>query len=198
MTLDASGVAGHLSDTEEDRITADWQDVYDSVYQRLSIVGFEQIETEAAVPFPNIRPEDYVALEGEEYTTMMATVDYWFSRCRSVKGWLDAELICREAEYKDIIRESKAKIRESAKLIHARKTDRPSETEIKEKAERQAYPRRLQQRITTLQSELRVVDGVMEGLLAFKSGLSRGVTLRGQEIDLQGAMSRGAPRRFNR
>ena len=192
MTLITDGVIGQIPDQEQDAIAEAWQEVYDRACQNLSIAGFDQHLTIAAVPFPEVTPDHYVHMEGEQYTVVMAAVDYWFGRAKEWVGWVDAQLICLEGEYKDIIRESKLRLRDTAKLVVSKRSDLPKETELKEQAERQPYPRQLAQKITELKAQKTILDSRVAILERFAAGLSRQVTIRGQEIDLQG---KSTPRR---
>lgn len=198
MTLESvSQVA--LTDEQQDRVTEEWQEVFDRAYQSLTIAGFEPNQSLAAVDIPEITPADYVNIEGEEYTRLMGGVDYWFSRAKEKLGWVEAELICREGEHKDVVRGLKNALREEAKKI-TRKSDRPTETDIKEQAESYPYPRELSMRITELRAMEAVLKGRIEGLERFARGLSRQVTLREQEINLNSSSERrgrGHPGRFN-
>jgi septation ring formation regulator EzrA len=196
MTLGDIGTVT-LSDAEQDRVTETWSEVFDRTYQKLSVEGFDPIDTPPACAYPDITPGHYANIEGEDYTTTMATVDYWFARGKEKLGWIEAELICREGEFKDVVRGIKNSLRDQHK--HLKRTDRPSETELKEVAESYQYPRELHQRITELNALKKVLDNRLEGLERLAAGLSRQVTLRGQGIDIEG---RGQPRRspghFNR
>ena len=199
MTL-IPGIGGHLSDAQQDNLAGAWLGTYDDACQALSLDGFDQMQTAPAVPFPDVRPEHYVQLEGMAYTEIMAAVDYWFGRATEKQSWIKAELLCRESAYKDAIRETKHQLREDAKLRATKKSELPSETELKEAAEREELARTLAQRITFLLAQKEVLDGRIEALNRFAAGLSRQVTLRGQELELQG-MSRGRgpnPGRFGK
>ena len=197
MPLTVPGVGGYLPDSEQDEISEAWSSIFDDTFQVLAVAGFGPMITPPAVPFPDITPSDYVNLEGDQYTQLMATVDYWFGRAKERLGWVEAELICREGEYKDLVRELKSKMRENAKHTVDKKSELPSETELKELAERQDYPRQLYQQITALKSQKSVLDSRIEALERFAAGLSRRVTLRGQEIDLTGKSNpRRHPGRF--
>lgn len=187
-----------VSDHEQDSVTEDWRDVFGKAQQSLDISGFTEIESEPACPFPEVTPAHYANLEGEAYTDIMAAVDYWFGRAHERKGWIEAELLCREAEFKDIVRELKKAIRRNAKTVAAKKSDMPSETEIKEEAESYQYPRELHQRITELSAMKKVVDSRIGSLERFAHGLSRQVTLRGQNIEVGGQQHRRGPRNFQR
>lgn len=185
-----------LNDEQQDQITSQWADVYEDAYKTLTISGFEEVTTPPAIPPLDITPNDYANLEGENYTHHMSHVDYWFVRAKEQLGWVEAELICREGEYKDVTRTIKNQLREQSKGI-AKKTDRPTETEIKEQAESYPYPRQLEQRITYLRGVEVVLKRKLDGYERLASGLSRQVTLRGQEIDLGGRSDRrGHPGRF--
>lgn len=187
-----------LTDAQQDQVTEQWQDVYDRACQTLSIAGFDQRVIPAACEYPEITPAHYTNLEGEAYTEVMSVVDYWFGRAKENLGWVEAELICREGEFKDVVRGIKNMLREQAKQI-PKKMDRPTETEIKENAESFPYPRQLHQRITELKAAQKVLDNRVEALERFAAGLSRQITLRQQEIDIHGRnQGRRHPGQFQR
>jgi hypothetical protein len=192
MPLTTPQEGGYVPDIEQDQISKAWSGIYDDTYQVLTLEGFGPNLNEPAVPFPDITPKDYAYLEGDQYTQLMATVDYWFGRAKDRLGWVEAELICREGEYKDLVRELKHTLREAAKKVAPRKADLPSETELKEISERQEQPRMLAQRIAALKAQKVILDSRIESLERFAAGLSRRITLRGQEVDLTG---RAQPRR---
>lgn len=185
-----------LTDSQQDQITEQWQDVYDRACQSLSLSGFDPMNTPEACPYPDITPADYINLEGEAYTKTMATVDYWFGRAKERLSWVEAELLCREAELKDVVRGIRNMLRDQSPT--AKKSERPSETELKDKAEGFPYPRSLNQRITELRGAQVVLKGRVEALERFAAGLSRQVTLRQQEIEIHGAKGRQHPGHFSR
>lgn len=172
-----------LTDAQQDAVTESWSEVFDRAYQKLSMEGFDPIETPAACEYPDITPAHYANIEGEEYSTTMASVDYWFARGKEKLGWIEAELICREGEFRDVVRGLKNALRDQNKTL--KKTERPSETELKELAESYPYPREIHQRITELKALKKVLDNRLEGLERLAAGLSRQVTLREQNIALQ-------------
>lgn len=195
MTLTDVGRVG-ITDEEQDRVTESWTDVFDRALQTLSMAGFDQPTDDPVEPYPDITPDDYVNLEGDNYTRMMAKVDYWFNRAKHRLGWVEAELICRESEFKDVVRGIKNALREDTRGL--KKAERPTETELKEQAESYPYPRSLAQRITELKANQLVLTNCIEGLERFASGLSRQITLREQDIHLTNQMHRGGrkPQRF--
>lgn len=195
MTLEVGDVS--VEDAQIDSISEKWADLFDQASQELSLDGFDNNLPEPACEFPAITPDDYITLEGDAYSKLMAKVDYWFSRAHQHLAWAESELILREAQYKDIVRDLKNALREMSREI--KKTERPTETELKETAESHQLPRELQQRIVYLRAKQKVLNGYIASFERFANGLSRQITYRGQGMDASSKSSRVAgPRRFSR
>lgn len=196
MTLNVN-VNGYVPDDQQDAITAEWEDTYSKAIQELALKGFNENISPPVCPYPTLTPDQFVDLEGEEFERLMAEVNHWFDLCKRLLGFVEAELEVRHREYKDIVREFKTALRDDAKLHASKKSDVPSETELKEAAERQPYPRQIEQRIAEITSQKKVLEGFLSSIERTSALLSRRVTIRGQDVDIHGRQHRSGPRRFS-
>lgn len=171
-----------IPDTRQQSIEEYW-DVENSSYEKLAMMGFDELP-KPPCDFPQITVQDYENIEGEQYTQLMAMVDIWFVYAKDKQAWLEGRIIGREEELKDLEREIKRNKRQEYDGVP--KKNQPSETELKEEA--QSYPRcrEIRRELAELRHVEKVIKARIDGCERLASGLSRQVTLRGQNIDLGG------------
>jgi hypothetical protein len=139
---------------------------------------------------PEINPHSYTNLEGDQYSILMGQVDAWFSYTGStlaqVKGRLDAirnEMTMMGVDLRRAVRTQ----------VDAGTRKKPSEAEMKDfllELPRYQELLRLEQDYGIMQKH---IDAILEGLERHAKGLSRQVTIRGQNIDLGGAVGGRKP-----
>ena len=176
-----TGGAG-IPDQQQSSIAQFWN-TYPNVCTMLQTMGFNPLSKPDGV-FPHITPADYANIEGEQYTQIMALVDVWFVYARDAQAWIEAKVIGLNEEVKDLERENKRAMR--AQYANVPKKDQPNETTLKEEA--QAYPRcrEIRQELVCLDGMMGVIKARLDGCERLSSGLSRQITIRGQNIELGG------------
>jgi len=185
LTVQGLGIPDRQQQTIED-----FWDVYDSSYQKLVMMGFDELPKPEG-DFPHISIRDYENIEGDQYTRLMALVDLWFVYAKDRHAWCEGHIIGLEEELRDLEREIKRQYRKQHENVP--KKNQPSETEIKEEA--QSYPRcrQIRRDLAELKNTEAVLKARIDSLERLASGLSRQVTIRGQNIDLGGKMAGRRP-----
>ncbi len=176
-----AGAVG-IPDQQQQSIEQFW-DIGSQIEAELQQMGFPPL-AKPAVGYPNITPQDYATLEGEHYTHIMSVVDVWFVYAKDQHARLEGAALLLDEELGDLERELKRGIREQWKS--APKKDQPSETALKEEAASYPRCRQIRHHLARINYAKKTTKARIEGLERLASGLSRQVTIRGQEIDLGG------------
>jgi len=180
-----------VPDQQQSAIQNYWN-VQDSAYQQLVMMGFDELPKPNG-DFPHITAQDYENIEGDQYTTTMALVDLWFVYAKDRHAWVEGRKMAKEEELKDLEREIKRTRRLQLQQAQTSKKDMPSETELKEEAQSWPACRALRREIAELDHVEGVLKARIEGLERLAAGLSRQVTVRGQNIDLGGRVGGRRP-----
>ncbi len=178
-----------IQDQQRTEIEKYW-DVHDDVYQELVMAGFEPLRKPAG-EFPEVSIEDYLNIEGEQYTRTMAWIDIWFAYASDILAWLKGRELGLTEELEDIERELKKLKRQEYESLP--KKSRPSEAELREVAESHPRCREIRRDLVVLRNKIKVVQSRVDALERFAKGLSRQVTIRGQNIELGGAVGGRRP-----
>lgn len=180
-----------IPDQQQSTIHNYW-DVQDSAYQELVMMGFDELPKPNG-DFPQVTVQDYENIEGDQYTKIMALVDVWFVYAKDRHAWFEGRKMAKQEELKDLEREIRRTRRLELQRMQTPKKDMPSETELKEEA--QSYPacRAIRREIAQLEHVEGVLKARIEGLERLAAGLSRQVTVRGQNIDLGGRVGGRRP-----
>lgn len=191
MTLQLPNNLG-IGQSQEQAAHATW-DSYDDVIMELSLKG---IDPAGKPPFPRpiIDPAQYTNLEGVNYSIVMGQVDRWFEYMRTTLAEVEGRLIATRNEMDIIGVDLRADIR---RQVDAQLIKKPSEAEMKDRVKEQPRYRELMKQEQDLEIAQKQVASIVESLERYAKGLSRQITIRGQEIEL-GGMERGRkPRRLN-
>lgn len=174
-----------LGRSQEGAAHATW-DSYEDVLMELSLRG---IEPGGRPPFPRpmIDPAQYSNLEGAEYSTVMGRVDRWFEYMRSTQAEVEGRLIAVRNEMDIIGVDLRTDIRRDVK---AKLINKPTESEIKDLVKEQPRYRELMKYEQDLEIAQKQVCAIVESLERHAKGLSRQITIRGQELEL-GNMENG-------
>lgn len=181
MTLNANNVNLGLGASQEQSTHETW-DSYETVFEYLLKTGF----TPTAKPSfsrPVVEPEQYAKLEGDEYSILMGKVDRWFDYTRSMQAELDGRLIAIRNEMDIIGVDMRATVRRE---VDSRVRKKPSESEMKDLVKENPRYRELMKSEQDLEIAKKQVDAIAESLERYAKGLSRQVTVRGQNIEISG------------
>lgn len=180
-----------IGKTQEEETKQVW-DTYDGVYGHLVYWGFAP-NGKPPFPLPDIQPEQYVNVEGAQYPILMAQVNKWFEYTSTTLAMVRGRLIAIENEMDminvDIRKELRRQVKGGAR-------EKIPEAELKEIVKEHPRYRELllhQQNYDIMRLHL---EAVLENLDRHGKGLSRQITIRGQEIDLTGASNRRAGRPY--
>lgn len=176
-----AGAAG-ISDTQQQNINQYW-DNYGSLVASLQQMGFNPL-TKPDGDFPHVTPADYANVEGDQYTQIMAMVDVWFVYAKDARSWIEARVIGLKEELKDTERELKRSMK--SQYANVPKKDQPNETTIKEEAQSYWRCREIRKELSQLEGAKGIIEARIDGCERLSAGLSRQVTIRGQNIDLGG------------
>jgi hypothetical protein len=162
-------------------------DSYTHVFEQLTSWGFIP-PGRPSFPIPDIEPERYARLEGDAYPRLMGQVDAWFAYTRSWLAEIANRLICIRNEMDmigvDLRRYYRTQV--ESKII----PKKPTESELSDLLKEQPRYRELMKYEQDFSMMQKHVDAILDGLERHAKGLSRQITIRGQEIDVSGAGSR--------
>lgn len=178
MTLEVRDNIG-IGASQEATAQATW-DSYDDVVMWLSLQG---IDPAAKPPFPRpvILPEQYANLEGAAYSILMGQVDRWFEYVGSLQAQLKGSLIAIKNERDIIGVDFRAEVRRKVK---DKTLEKVGEAELKDQVKEIPRYRELLKNEQDIEIALLQVDSLLESLNRYAKGLSRQVTIRGQEIEV--------------
>jgi len=177
-----------LAESIQDQIHTAW-DTYDDVNMQLSLMGFDELPI-PPFPKPDITPEQYTQVEGTEYSLLMARVDRWFEYAGNVKSQLEGRLLAIKNEMDIIAVDYRIQTRTNCETTKSKK---PSAEEFKDRIKSLPNYRQLMLMEQNLEMALGRVQTTLDGLKRLANGLSRQITIRGQEIDLGGKAQRHGP-----
>lgn len=165
----------------EQKEHATW-DSYDDVAMELSMKGIDP-PNRPPFPRPIIEPSQYADLEGANYSILMGQVDRWFEYMRTCQAEIDGRLIAVRNEMDIIGVDLRSMIRRE---VDAQIRKKVSESEMKDALKEQPRYRELMKYEQDLEIAQKQVGAIVESLERYAKGLSRQITVRGQEIELGG------------
>ena len=178
MTLHVGGNIG-LGQQQEAAAHATW-DSYDDVFMELSMKGFDP-PGRPPFPRPLIHPDQYTRLEGDAYSILMGQVDCWFEYTSCAKAEIEGRLITIRNEMYIIGVDLRATIRNEVALG---KRPKPAETVLRDLVKEQPRFRELLKLEQDLEVANKQITAILEALERYAKGLSRQVTLRGQNVEM--------------
>lgn len=190
MTLSVNIPLG-LGQSHEDNTHNAW-DSADSAFAFMAVKG---INFSAKPDFdpPIIQLNTYTIIEGAEYSTLMARTDRWFDYLRGLQAEIEGRLIPVRNEMDILAVDMRAAIRNQ---VEAQVIKKPSETEIKDTIKLSPRYRELLYLEQNLEISLKQVQYKVESLERTAKGLSRQVTIRGQDIEITGMNGGKRPQRM--
>jgi hypothetical protein len=182
-----------LGRSQEDAAHATW-DSYDNVIMELSLKGIDP-GGKPNFPRPIIDPSQYSDLEGVNYSTVMGQVDRWFEYMRSSQAEIEGRLIAVRNEMDIIGVDLRSDVR---RQVEANTMKKPTEAELKDRVKEQPRYRELMRYEQDLEIAQKQVCAIVESLERYAKGLSRQITIRGQDIELGGMENGRRPPRSAR
>lgn len=180
MTLQVPSVLG-LGRSEVDDAHQAW-DSYEACCAQLTMWGFTP-PARPMFPCPDINPNTYTQLEGAQYSILMGQVDAWFAYTNGMIAMISGRLVAIQNEKKMIGVDLRQNIR---RRVAANEMKKPTEAELNDMLLEQPRYRELTKYEQDFDITKKHLDAISEGLERHAKGLSRQVTLRGQEIELTG------------
>ena len=178
-----------ISQTEAQEINSVW-DTYDAMNEWLASLGFTQ-EQRPPYPFPELTEDDYVNVEGDDYSRLMLRVDKWFAYAKGTRSQLKGRLLAVMDEMDIIAVDYRQQVRQQYAGTKAKK---PTVEESKDNIKSIGRYRELMLYEQNLNISIDSIDSKIASLERFSKGLSRQITLRGQEVDMGGRAGRGTGR----
>src|SRR3990172_8008521 len=169
--LQFSGDPG-LSEQRATEIHSYW-DNYDQLLMCMDAMGFPHMST-PPIPRPILTESDYLNIEGEEYASV---------RLSEMRGRLQ----CVQNELADLTVEHMNELRRHYKSMQEKK---PAEAELKETVKLLPNYKALKVAEQNLEAAIERIEVEVKAFEKYGAGLSRQLTMRGQEIDLGGKGSR--------
>jgi hypothetical protein len=190
MTLQVPSNLG-LGQSQETATHTNW-DSYEDIARYLSLRGFAPVgQPEFARPV--IDPRWYAKLEGENYSILMGQIDRWFEYTRCVQAELEGRLITVQNEMEMIGVDLRAAFRQE---VEAGLREKMSEAAMKDLVKENTRHRALLKSEQDLKIAQKQVNAILESLERYAKGLSRQVTVRGQEMTLTQMDAGRGPRRL--
>lgn len=142
---------------------------------------------------PIIRPDDYVHIEGEQYGRLMGAVDVWWAYDRGRLAYFRSAHICTKNEMKVIAADMR---RDFSLKVSSGSAKKMTQSEQEDNILANPRYRSLMLLCQNLDIAIERAETLCDAGDRFRSGLSRQVTLRGQEIEMGNANQgkRGGPR----
>lgn len=183
-SLQISGDPG-LGEQQAQEIHNTWA-TYDQVAGLLEAMGFPSMQ----VP-PGARPvlteDDYVHIEGDAYARTSFRVQRWLEYVRVRHAEMQGRLLCVQNEMSEMMAEHLKALREYYRQSGVKK---PAESELKESVKLLPQYKLLKLSEQNLQTALDRIKVERDTFEAYGQGLSRQLTMRGQEIELSGRGNR--------
>jgi hypothetical protein len=179
-----------IPQTTASQINSVW-DTYDAVVQWLNSMGISH-KQRPPFPFPELTEDDYVHIEGDDYSRLMLRVDKWFEYAEDLQAQFKGRLLAVKDEMTIISVDYRQQVRQACA---ASKTKKPPAEEMKDNIMCIPRYRELMLYEQNLTMSLETINAKLSSLGRFAKGLSRQITLRGQEIDLGGKAGRSVSAR---
>jgi hypothetical protein len=174
-----------LSTQQLQEIHTRW-DTYDDVVATLESMGFPRMEA-PPIPRPVLTEGDYINIEGEEYARTSFNVTKWVEYASVRHAEMVGRLVCVDSELSDLTAEH---LNELRKFYRASGEKKPSETELKDTVKLLPSYKVLMQAKQNLTAAVKRIEVEIAAYEKYAQGLSRQLTLRGQNIDLGGKEGR--------
>lgn len=176
--LNVGGDVG-VSESQAQEVHAQW-DSYNNIAQMLAAMGFP---TMSAPPIerPAVSEDDYKHIEGEDYARVMFRVNKWLEYSTQRVAEFKGRLLCVENELSDL---SVSYIQQLRQYYKDHGLKKPNETELKDMVKVTPQYRALkqaEQNLTIVLERLKIEVATYE---KYGQGLSRQLTMRGQDIEL--------------
>jgi hypothetical protein len=182
--LQFSGDPG-LSEQRATEIHSYW-DNYDQLLMCMDAMGFPHMST-PPIPRPILTESDYLNIEGEEYARTSFRVSRWLEYAGVRLSEMRGRLKCVQNELADLTVEHMNELRRHYKSMQEKK---PAEAELKETVKLLPNYKALKVAEQNLEAAIERIEVEVKAFEKYGAGLSRQLTMRGQEIDLGGKGSR--------
>jgi len=170
-----------LAASQTQSIHTTW-DSYDQVSAVLAQMGFPPVQ---GPPFPRpvLSEQDYVHIEGDDYARTSFKVTKWLEYASIRAAEMRGRLLGVANELSDLTVEHINSLRQAYKNSQEKK---PSEAELKERVKLLQRYKELKQAEMNLTIVIDRLEIEVETFTKYGQGLSRQLTMRGQDIELGG------------
>lgn len=181
-----------MSEREETAAATRW-DTLEGVIETMNGWGFKEAET-PKVEMPIITAQMLLTPDTKEYTTMFASVLYWFNYSNKIKARVVAEMLQLDNEMSDIGAETRKRLRRENE--QRKKDDKLNAQAIDDEIETNLRHRELKIRAQALKQMKYELDAQCEELERSLRVVSRNIEMRKEEMG-QGRTGENMPGRTN-